>query len=253
YETNLANLIDSLRSYYSNRYPGQVIPDAPFVLATLGQTELGDDSNLAEEAILDAQLAVDGDLGKYPEYAGNVKTVYAHPLSQGGASNGHYNGHAATYMLVGDALGQAMVELLDGETPPAEDFDSWIGGYDVGSQTGPDDDADGDGISNAAENYFGTDPSAFSAGLSANAVSLDGETSFTFSHPMNDTPAADLTAGYRWSTDLAGFHADGASADDTTVSFTVGTPANGAVMVTATITGTVPDKLFVTVDVAQNP
>jgi hypothetical protein len=40
YEANLVNLITELRSYYSNRYPGKVVPNAPFVLATLGQTAL---------------------------------------------------------------------------------------------------------------------------------------------------------------------------------------------------------------------
>jgi hypothetical protein len=119
YEENLVNLIDSLRNYYSNRYPGQVVPNAPFVLATLGQTELGNSTIPAEKAILDAQLAVDGTAGNYPLYAGNVKTVYSNPLSQGGASNSHYNKNAVTYMLIGDALGSAMVSLLETETPPA--------------------------------------------------------------------------------------------------------------------------------------
>jgi hypothetical protein len=109
YEHNLVNLITSLRNYYTNRYPGKVAANAPFVLATLGQTAL-DSTNAADRAILDAQLAVDGESGKYPQFAGNVKTVYAHPLSEGGASNSHYNGRAGTYMLVGDALGRAMVE-----------------------------------------------------------------------------------------------------------------------------------------------
>ena len=48
----------------------------------------------------------------YPEFKGNVSTVYTHPLSQGGASNSHYNGNAQTYMDVGLAMGEAMVELL---------------------------------------------------------------------------------------------------------------------------------------------
>ncbi|NNC90302.1 MAG: hypothetical protein HKN82_17735, partial [Akkermansiaceae bacterium] len=120
YEPNLVNLINSLRDYYENRYPGQVVDDAPFVLATLGQTPLNS-TNAAEEAILDAQLAVDGESGDYPQFAGNVKTVYSHPLSQGGASNGHYNKHAGTYMLVGDALGRAMLALQNDETPPFPD------------------------------------------------------------------------------------------------------------------------------------
>jgi hypothetical protein len=62
--------------------------------------------------ILDAMLAVDGESGKYPEFKGNVATVYAHPLSQGGASNGHYNGNAKTYMDVGLGMGEAMAKML---------------------------------------------------------------------------------------------------------------------------------------------
>lgn len=106
YETNLVNFIKALRSDFK-------APDAPFVLATLGQTEKGATGN--DGLILDAQLAVDGDAGKYPEFAGNVATVYSNPLSKGGASNGHYNGNAETYMNVGDGLGWAMVKLLQGK------------------------------------------------------------------------------------------------------------------------------------------
>ena len=61
---------------------------------------------------MDAQLAVDGNSGKYAEFKGNVATVYTHPLSQGGASNSHYNGNAQTYMDVGLGMGKAMVELM---------------------------------------------------------------------------------------------------------------------------------------------
>ena len=49
----------------------------------------------------------------YPEFKGNVSTVYTHPLSQGGASNSHYNGNAQTYMDVGLAMGEGMVRLLE--------------------------------------------------------------------------------------------------------------------------------------------
>jgi autotransporter-associated beta strand protein len=115
YETNLVNLIQFLRGYYSKRYPGKVAPNTPFVLGTLGQTAFSDNSNLADKAIFDAQMAVDGASGKYPQFAGNVKTVYSHPLSEGGASNDHYGERAGTYMLVGDALGRAMIDLLNVE------------------------------------------------------------------------------------------------------------------------------------------
>ena len=89
-------------------------PRARFVCATLGQTAKGADG--PEGQILEAQLAVDGSTGKYREFAGNVATVYTHPLSKGGASNGHYDGNAETYMNVGEAMGQAMVNMLNADS-----------------------------------------------------------------------------------------------------------------------------------------
>lgn len=108
YELNLINLIKQLRKDFD-------APNAKFVGATLGQTEKGNKSNINEANILDAQLAVDGKNGKYPEFKGNVATVYSHPLSHGGASNSHYNGNAETYLDIGEAMGKAMVELLQNE------------------------------------------------------------------------------------------------------------------------------------------
>jgi hypothetical protein len=102
YEQNLVALIKQLRKDFN-------APNAKFVLATLGQTQKGADGN--EGAILDAMFAVDGASGKYPEFKGNVATVYTNPLSMGGASNGHYGGNAETYMNVGEAMGKAMVDL----------------------------------------------------------------------------------------------------------------------------------------------
>ena len=103
YEKNLVRLIKTLRQEFK-------APNANFVVATLGQTAT-DTAQGNEKLILEAQLAVDGNSGKYPEFKGNVTTVYTHPLSQGGASNSHYNGNSQTYMDVGLAMGEAMVEL----------------------------------------------------------------------------------------------------------------------------------------------
>ncbi|MCB1128150.1 MAG: sialate O-acetylesterase, partial [Verrucomicrobiae bacterium] len=103
YELNLVRFIRQLRQDFD-------APNAKFVLATLGQTRKGDGGN--DGQILEAQLAVDGDTGKYPEFKGNVATVYSNPLSHGGASNGHYNGNAETYMDIGEAMGKAMIGLL---------------------------------------------------------------------------------------------------------------------------------------------
>lgn len=103
YEKNLVHLIKQLRKEFD-------APNAKFVCASLGQTEKGAKDGGGK--ILDAMLAVDGQSGKYPEFKGNVASVYTHPLSKGGSSGGHYNGNAETYMNVGEAMGQAMVKLL---------------------------------------------------------------------------------------------------------------------------------------------
>ena len=65
-----------------------------------------------------AQLAVSGEQVKYPEFRGNVHTIETRdfwrdesisPRNQGF----HYNQNAETYMLVGEALGEAMLGLIN--------------------------------------------------------------------------------------------------------------------------------------------
>ena len=103
YEKNLVQFIKQLRKDFN-------APHAKFVLATLGEATKGSGGNGGK--VLEAQLAVDGTSGKYPEFKGNVATVYSNPLSLGGGGNGHYNGNAGTYMNVGEAMGKAMADLL---------------------------------------------------------------------------------------------------------------------------------------------
>jgi hypothetical protein len=148
------------------------------------------------------------------------------------------------------ALQGVSIDSLFGGTPPANTFADWIAGFPaVGAENGFDDDPDGDGKANGIENWFGTDPGVFSQGVTE--VAISGNTA-TFSHPLNDTPADDLAGGYGWSTDLASFFADGAdNGAGTTVDFAQGTPAGGMVEVTATITGPVPDRLFIRVEAFQ--
>jgi len=103
YELNLVALIKALRKEFN-------APNAKFVCATLGQTDKKAGGN--EGHILRAQLAVDGKTGKYPEFKGNVASVYSKPFNHGGSSNGHYGGNPETYMDVGQAMGAAMAELI---------------------------------------------------------------------------------------------------------------------------------------------
>jgi alpha-galactosidase len=108
YEQNLAHLVRTLRREFE-------APKAPFVCATIGFGGWEMAGNA--ERVADAQLAVSGDAGRYPEFEGNVKTVETRdfwraaelsPRDQGF----HYNQNAETYMLVGEALGKGMLELL---------------------------------------------------------------------------------------------------------------------------------------------
>jgi len=108
YEQNMVRLIKTLRKDFN-------APNAKFVAATIafgGKKLKGHGLTVAN-----AQLAVDGSSGKYPEFKGNVKTIDARPfwrdksVSPSGAGH-HYNHNAETYMEVGNALGKAMVEML---------------------------------------------------------------------------------------------------------------------------------------------
>jgi alpha-galactosidase len=113
YEQNLVNLIKAWRKEFN-------APDAKFVVATGCGNPGREGRGLT---IAEAQLAVDGDKGKYPEFKGNVKSVdsrgYWREVSESpGAKGYHYNLNAETYLLTGDALGRAMVQLLGGKADP---------------------------------------------------------------------------------------------------------------------------------------
>ena len=175
-----------------------------------------------------------------------ANTTYVMTIDSFGSGDGHFK--ALDYL---DLKGTLVAS--------SNTYENWIAGFFPG-ETDPaiidlDADPDGDGNDNGVENYFGTAPDTFTQGLTTGAVDT-GANTFTFTHPLNATPADDLTATYRWSTDLQTFYDDGDSngAGTTTVNFVQGAPSGGMVTVTATITGTeIPDKLFVDVEVAQNP
>lgn len=149
--------------------------------------------------------------------------------------------------------GVDLTSLFNGGGGGGNNYSDWIATYPgVGGLTGFGDDPDGDGNENGVENYLGTAPDVASAGIVA-GVFDSGAGTFTFTHPLNETPADDITAAYRWSKDLATFTDDGQAFEGTTVTFNQGVPSGGEVTVTATITGTPLDKLFVEILVTQNP
>jgi alpha-galactosidase len=107
YEQNLVQLIKTLRKEFS-------APDAPFVVATGCGNEGREGTGLT---IAEAQLAVDGSTGKYPEFKGNVKSVdtrdfWPDPAKSPRNQGFHYHQNAGTYMRIGESMGQGMIELL---------------------------------------------------------------------------------------------------------------------------------------------
>ena len=108
YEQNLVHLIKTLRTEFD-------APQAPFAIATIGFGGWEMEGNAL--TVAKAQLAVSGVNGKYPEFKGNVHTIETRdfwrdesisPRNQGF----HYNQNAETYMLVGEALGDAILRLM---------------------------------------------------------------------------------------------------------------------------------------------
>lgn len=103
YEENLVTLIKALRKEFN-------APNAKFVMATLG--EAAKDTAGNEGLVRDAMMGVDGNSGKYPEFKGNVGTVYTHDMARGGSGNSHYSLDSRVYMDVGLAMGEEMTKLL---------------------------------------------------------------------------------------------------------------------------------------------
>lgn len=110
YEQNLVRLIRALRDDFD-------APGAKFVLATIAFN--GDALSGPGLQIAQAQLAVDGSTGKYPEFKNNVAAIDARPFwreaveSPNARQGYHYFHNAETYFEVGKSLGWAMVDLLN--------------------------------------------------------------------------------------------------------------------------------------------
>ena len=109
YEHNLAHLINTLRKEFN-------APKALFVVATCGfNGGEGWEPGSSADTIFKAQMGV-SDPAKHPSFAGNVKSVDTRPFYRAPEvsprnQSFHYHGNAETYMLVGEAMGKAMVEM----------------------------------------------------------------------------------------------------------------------------------------------
>ena len=110
YEQNLVNLIKAWRKEFK-------APNAAWAIATVGFH--GKDMPEHYVKIAEAQLAV-ANPKRHPELAGTVKTIdtrpfWREPHISPKNQDYHYNHNAETYMLCGDALGRAMVEMKGGK------------------------------------------------------------------------------------------------------------------------------------------
>jgi alpha-galactosidase len=110
YEKNMANFIKDVRKELG-------VEHLPFVIANTGMNGRGEKANAGTFGKLcAAQLAI-GDPGKHPEFAGTVASVetrdFARPAEQSPSNFGyHWNHNGESHLLVGEAMGQAMVKLL---------------------------------------------------------------------------------------------------------------------------------------------
>ncbi len=96
-------------------------------------------------------------------------------------------------------------------------YDQWaasLGG--LGSHSGFDDDADGDGVSNGLENLFGTDPRVPSA--PAFHIRSDGRSTY-LEHSRSAVFGSDISHGYEWSPDLISWFPNGAVHNGVSVLF----------------------------------
>ena len=106
YEKNLTGFIQDVRRELNN-------PALPFVIATLGQ--YGAAMTPDTRKVHTAQMAV-ADPAKHPELKDNIASIDTMPFffpkekSPGGREWDYYN-NAESFLLIGEAMGKAMVEL----------------------------------------------------------------------------------------------------------------------------------------------
>tara|TARA_B110000908_G_scaffold86704_1_gene103568 strand:+ start:229 stop:3081 length:2853 start_codon:yes stop_codon:yes gene_type:complete len=205
YEDNMVNFIKSIRDYYEGRYPSNSVQDAPFVLATVGFGGWSLSGGLLDVA--DGQLAVSGETGNHPEFAGNVKTIesrgYWRDFGPNTGEGHHYNHNAETYLLTGDALGRGMVELLSAAAPA--DYNLWASGFPNMYLVNPDAHDNDNPLSNNELRIWGIDPTS---GGSASPITVPLDASRTFTYTRRDDTLTGLNYEIWTSTDLENWSKD---------------------------------------------
>ena len=77
----------------------------------------------------------------------------------------------------------------------------------------------------------------------------------TCQHPNLDTVLRDVTGDYEWSLDLSNWNPDDATVNGTTVDISASPndPVANTTTVSCTVTGNVPDQIFVRIGATQTP
>ena len=257
YRANMARFIQQIRIYYEGRYPGKGAGNAPFVLATLATDGGWNNPSLTSAKVSQGQLDVVNDVPnvKAIEARGFWRDASISPTTQGF----HYNWNAETYMLVGDALGRAMIDLQGSVTPPGSAFTTWANGFPSLTTRTPSLDFDGGSLDTGIEWVVGGNPTIGSddAGLAPtiDRSNPDGKLRFIFrrtSAAINDT---NTTIAAQYGSNLTGWtNAVHQGTGSTQITITEETNGFGAgidrvtVALPATLVGS--GKLFVRLNVA---
>lgn len=134
YEENLVNLINDVRKEFKT-------PKMPAVVATVGFH--GYRLPEAWQGVWEAQMAV-GDPKQHPEFAGTVASVdirdfWREVEESPRGQDYHYNRNPESYLLVGEAMGRAMVRMDGGkaEVIPTSDREARAAAEDVAEAAKP--------------------------------------------------------------------------------------------------------------------
>ena len=168
YEKHLVNLINDLRKEFS-------VPKMPVVVATVGF----DGYRLGSggwKGVWAAQMAV-GDPKQHPEFAGTVASVDTRDFwreveESPRGQDYHYNRNAETYLLVGEAMGRAMVRLKGGnaEAIPKSDREARVAAE----------------VAAAAAKPVPTEEQKAASLAAIKPLILDGALAAFLSHPRNE-------------------------------------------------------------------
>lgn len=254
YRANMARFIQQIRAYYEGRYPGKGAGNAPFVLATLATDGGWSNPSPLTAKVARAQLDVVNDVPKVKtiEARGFWRDASISPSNQGF----HYNWNAETYLLTGDALGRAMIDLQENATLGSA-FDDWADDYPALTVRTPSLDFDGGGLDTGIEWVVGGNPAIGSddSGLAPtlDRSNPDGKLRFIFRRTTaakNDTNTA-LAAQY--GSNLTGWtnavH-QGTAANQITITETASGPGLETVTVALPANLAGGGKLFVRLNVA---